>query len=421
MIDLSELKQQAQTIKNATIVGENTATRVGSLFEDIVNEEEIRTSVEDGAVEDLGIYDDEYNAICVFENGHTRTKKWKSKVTPQTDSNTMSDLEIVDEKNNVILRVEKGNIYTKYFSSVIPQVGTPLLYAPVYIDSSPSLMGGVNDVYAAYESLATTYPSFFMSNGVIGMDSSGTYEVRHYTLGFKLARVSTNRNASDPNLWSDETYKRKRLLITSGCHPTEQPSILGCYQAISEILSSNEPWAMFIKSNYILDIVPLINPWGLAQTPATDNNANGENVNRTYYTDVQQENTNIINLIAELKPKGLVGVIDCHNGAYYDNDGYFVSKPSYPEWNFYVTMSQQLSAAADYLFQAVFGGVKNHFHVWDASANSGQLHEYANNNGLLGCTFEVRNKLTLGGALYSKGAQLTKMLLINLINAFGTH
>ena len=261
---------------------------------------------------------------------------------------------------------------------------------------------------------------YFTDNGSIGADASGNFQVKHYTLGFNLPKVSANRDASGTNYWSDTAYKRRRLLITSGCHPTEQPSILGCYQAISEILSSNEPWAMFIKNNFVLDIVPLINPWGLSRSTVVDENANNRNLNRTYLSDIQQENTNIINLIADLMPKGLVGVIDCHNGAAGHNDGYFVSKPSYHRWDYYCVLSQQIASMTNGLFEQAFGTTKNHFHMWDSSVNSGQLHQYANELGLLGCTFEVRNKLVAGGALFTKGAQLTRTILINIINAFGT-
>lgn len=382
-----------------------------------------KNDIESGGTEDFGIYDEDYNALMQLKEGHVMTKHFDSRKSPATDANTATDFEITDPEGNVIMRIENGHIKTKRFDSsrICPLLGSPSVYLPAYSDTAPSLLGGVSEVYAAYEALAAAYPMYFTSNGAIGTDASGTYEVRHYTLGFNQPRISTDRDAGDPNLWSDTAYKRRRLLITSGCHPTEQPSMLGCYQAVSEILESGDPWAMFIKNNLVLDIVPLINPWGLAQSTVKDVNANGKNVNRTYFSDIQQENTNIINLITDLMPKGLVGVIDCHNGAWYDNDGYFVSKSAYKRWDYYCVLSQQISSMANGLFEQAFGTVKNHFHMWDASANSGQLHEYANGLGLLACTFEVRNKLTQGGVLFTKGAQITRTILINIINAFGTN
>ena len=50
-----------------------------------------------------------------------------------------------------------------------------------------------------------------------------------------------------------------------------------------------------------------------------------------------------------------------------------------------------------------------------ATGNNGQLHQYADYKGLLGCTFEVGSKYG------SNGSILSKMLAINIINAFGTY
>lgn len=381
-----------------------------------------KQDTEPGETEDFGIYDESYHAILRLKDGHVMTKRFDSRNTAASDGNTASDFEITDEEGHVVMRIDDGHVKTKCFDSsrVNPLVGSPSVYLPAYSDASPSVLGGMGEVYAAYDALAAAYPMYFSYEGVIGKDATDTYEVRHYTLGFQQPGITDDRKGLNTNQWSDAEHKRRRLLVTSGCHPTEQPSMLGCYQAVSEILSSDEPWALFIKNNLVLDIVPLINPWGLAQSPVTDNNANDMNVNRTYMENIQPENTNIIGLISDLMPKGLAGVIDCHNGAYSDNDGYFVSKPAYKRWNYYCVLSQQLSSLTNGLFEQAFGTTKNHFHMWDASVNSGQLHEYANKIGLLGCTFELRNKLTQGGALFTKGAQITRALLINIINAFGT-
>ena len=142
---------------------------------------------------------------------------------------------------------------------------------------------------------------------------------------------------------------------------------------------------------------------------------------RRYYTNVQQENTNMINLLTSLKAIGLKGVIDCHGTGYTDNDGYLVSKPSYPYWKYYVNLGQKMSSLMNPLFQSVFGTTKNHFHVWDSSEHSGQLHDYVNNElKLLGITFEVRHRLSKDGAIQRKVAQLTRAMAVNFINAFIT-
>lgn len=87
-----------------------------------------------------------------------------------------------------------------------------------------------------------------------------------------------------------------------------------------------------------------------------------------------------------------------------------------------MNLGQHVSALMNGLFNSFFGTVKNHFHVWDSSAYSGQLHDYVNNElGLLGVTFEVRQRLTSSGPIQSKVAQFTKVMAINFINAFTTY
>ena len=161
-------------------------------------------------------------------------------------------------------------------------------------------------------------------------------------------------------------------------------------------------------------------PWGLNHGHV-ETNVNGKNINRTYYTDKQQENINMINLIADLMGKGLKGVIDCHNTGNTHNDGYLVSKPSYPYWYWYTELAQNISAMMNPLFEDVFGTTKNHFHCWDSTAFDGQLHDYVNSLGLLGCTFEIR-KWLYDGTSNPKPivAQLTRAILVNIINAFAT-
>ncbi|MBO5626835.1 MAG: hypothetical protein J5953_13740 [Prevotella sp.] len=381
---------------------------------------------------DLDIEDDMGNVLARFENGHFKTKNFNSeKVKFETDdTENQADLDITDKDGNVLVRFEGGHIKTKYFdssdikTSVFPHpnvMGSPQIYLPAYDNEAKTLFGTTAEVYAAYDDLVTNYPQYFGGKTSIGKDASNTYDIYKYQLGWQNRKVTNDRAGTNTNTYSDAEYKPLRLVLCSGCHPNETPSLYGCWWAVKEILESNEDWALFIKSNLIIDVVPLINPWGL-DNGQVDVNYNGKNINRCYYTDQQAENLAMIGLLQDLKAIGLKGVIDCHNTGYADNDGYIVSKPSYPYWNYYVNLGQHVSALMNGLFNSFFGTVKNHFHVWDSSAYSGQLHDYVNNElGLLGVTFEVRQRLTSSGPIQSKVAQFTKVMAINFINAFTTY
>lgn len=346
------------------------------------------------------------------------------------NTENQADLDIEDDLGNVLVRFANGHVKTKNFdsadikASVFPHVnliGSPSLYIPEYDNEAKTLFSTVAEVYAAYDNLVSSHPQYFGGKTSIGKDASTTYDIYKYQIGWQNPKVTNDRAGNNANTYSDSTYKPLRLVLCSGCHPNETPSIYGCWQAVKDILESMEDWAIFIKSNLIIDVVPLINPWGL-DNGLVDTNSNGKNINRCYYSDQQAENLAMIALLQDLKTKGLKGVIDCHNTGYADNDGYIVSKPSYPYWDYYVNLGQHTSALMNGLFQSFFGTVKNHFHVWDSSAYNGQLHDYVNNElKLLGITFEVRQRLTNGGPIQTKTAQFTKVMAINFINAFTTY
>lgn len=296
-------------------------------------------------------------------------------------------------------------------------VGSPVPYIPTVDTSGLSVFSSVQALYAAWDALAALYPDWLKKENSIGMDASNTYEIRHYTLRWQHPLITNDRAGDGQNLWSDTLYKYRRIIVNMSIHADEKYSTLGGYLAIKAILESmaSQPWAQFIRDNFVLDLVPCSNPWGLDN--GSKNNANGYNLNRTFYENVQAENTALKNLITSLKPKGLVGVIDLHNTGLQDSGGnsYFVSKPSYTFWNYYAVLVQQLQALLWEFTESMFGTTRdNHFHLWDGSENSGQLHQYVNDQGLLGGTVEVSSGRQIAGSF------LTVAQVINLINAFGT-
>ena len=294
-------------------------------------------------------------------------------------------------------------------------VGSPIPFIPTIDTTGLSVFNNLTDLYNAFDALATAHPDWFKKETNLGMDASNTYEIRHYTLRFQHPLITNDRAGDGTNLWDDTKYKYRRIIVNMGIHATEKYSVLGGYLAIKAILESNDPSAKFIKDNFVIDVIPSSNPWGLMNN--SSKNANDYNLNRTFFENVQAENTAIINLIAALKPKGLVGVIDLHNTGLGDSGGnsYFVAKPTYKFWDYYAVLVQQLQALLYDFTETMFGNDRdNHFHLWDGSANSGQLHQYADSQGLLGGTVEVSSGQGVTGSF------LTEAQVVNLINAFGT-
>ena len=294
-------------------------------------------------------------------------------------------------------------------------IGSPHIYITDWADKDKlSVFANVDELNAAYEELAKQYPRWFRRNEDIGEDATGTYQIRHYTLGMLNPSITSDRAGETENLWSDTAYPRRRILLNANIHGwSERFACYGAYLTVKEILSSNDEWALFIKNNLVLEVVPTANPWGYDNK--TSNNAVGKNLNRTYFNDLQQENESLIGLIDKLIPMGLCGVVDYHNTG-DQTPGYLVAKPSYSHWTYYATLAAQLESISHDSFLYLEGEDRpNFFHLWDATGNNGQLHQYADHKGLLGCTFEVSSSYGSNGSL------LSKMLGVNLINAFGTY
>jgi hypothetical protein len=326
-----------------------------------------------------------------LRNGHIKTKNFDSK----------SALNRIDALEN---KRADGYDY----------IGHPSIYIPNSLDTTElSLFPTLQSIYDAYDELCAQYPLWFKREEDIGLDESETYPMRHYTLRMQNPLITNDRAGNNENLWDDSLYKYKRIIVQASIHSDERYSTLGCYLAIKDILESQEDWAVFIKSNFIIDLLPCSNPWGAANGWSSVN-VNGYNLNRTYFNNIQAENQNIIDLIQELKPKGLIAVIDCHNTG--TGDGYFVAKPTYKYWDYYAVLTQKIQASLYDFTNQVFGTTRlNHFHLWDATGNNGQLHQYADSQGLLGCTFEVKMSAGLQGSI------LTNAYIINLIQNFGTY
>lgn len=292
-------------------------------------------------------------------------------------------------------------------------LGSPKSYTCDLSVDGIKIFDTLDELYSAYDALAESYPNYFKREEDIGMDETSTYGVRHYTLRNQHPLITNDRAGNNENQWDDEQFKCRRIILNMGVHCAERPAILGGYLAVKEILESDEEWAMFIKNNFVIDVIPCVSPWS-AMNGWISENVNGFNLNRTYFSNIQQENINMINLIEDLIHKGLVGVIDVHNTG--DGDGYFVAKKNYSHWNYYGVLTQQIASLIKPLMDDIFGTERNnHFHLWDATGNNGQLHEYADSKGLLGCTYEIK------GAAGVNGAIATKVIAINLIQMFGTY
>lgn len=127
---IAQLRQEAQTIRDASAVGENTATRVGGAMDDIVDylDDTTPSNINSASTADLEITDENNHVLLRLENGQIKTKNFDSKdvlslqemmenIPVTVDNNAVDDFSIEDENGFSIVRFMNGHIKTKYFDS----------------------------------------------------------------------------------------------------------------------------------------------------------------------------------------------------------------------------------------------------------------------------------------------------------------
>ena len=292
-------------------------------------------------------------------------------------------------------------------------VGAPQVYTCSMDATGLQVFADTEAIYDAFDALASAHPRMFKSNGSLGKDASGTYDIKYYTLGQTNPKITTDRTGNNANQWDDTKYPRPRIFINGNIHSwTERHCCYGLYLFVKELLESNEPWALFIKNNLVLDIIPQPNPWGYDNK--TNVNKNNKNLNRFYLSDLQAENRIIVSLIESLIPRGLVGIIDLHNTG-DSTPGYTIGRTTHKYWDELCVLASQIESITHNAYKELFGSDRTSFyHMWnyDNAGISGLLNDYADTKGIVCYTSEVATSLA------ERGSLMTKMTLANVINAF---
>ena len=308
--------------------------------------------------------------------------------------------------------VEISSSNSKQITNSIGFIGSPQVYTCDIEVDGLEVFSNVEAIYAAFDELVALYPTMFKNNGSIGKDASGNYDIKYYTLGKTNPKITTDRVGNNTNQWDDTKYLRKRIFINGNIHSwVERHCCTGLYLFVKELLESDEQWALFIKNNLVLDIIPQPNPWGYDNK--TNVNKNNKNLNRYYLTNREPENVCIVDLIESLIPRGLIGIIDLHNTN--DNTpGYTIGKTTQKYYNELCILASQIESITHKYYKDIYGSDRDSFyHMWnyDSAGIAGLLNDYADTKGLICYTSEV------GTTIGEKGCIMTKMILANTINA----
>lgn len=184
-------------------------------------------------------------------------------------------------------------------------IGSPEIY------HHPAIAAGANattteQVYALYDALASQYPQWFARESDIGTSSDGIHEIRHYRLRYNYNAVWSLGDYNN-NRW-EEFYSWRKILINSGTHGDEATAIWGVYFFIKALLEGDgEKWAEYIRSNIQIDIIPVLNPYGLNHN--VRRNANNVDINRQFNRTDCVEAEALKGVARDLQP---FAFIDCH-------------------------------------------------------------------------------------------------------------
>ena len=211
-------------------------------------------------------------------------------------------------------------------------VGAPKLYiSEKTSDAYLSLNGKkTSELYAEWDKFVELYPDYISRGEDLGEVTKGsaTYQLRQYTVGYNRQWLIDHEPAKDEivtqtatNHWQIKDNARK-ILIPIGMHGEEKTACWGAMLAIKELLESNEDWALFIKSNFILKIVPTLNPSGFNDCVrvASDGNVMNretsvETPETLMYYDWVSKNTDAFILMDFHGTQGRYAYLPCWDGS----------------------------------------------------------------------------------------------------------
>lgn len=231
----------------------------------------------------------------------------------------------------------------------------------------------------------------------IGSDSEN-YPIAHYTLRMYDPIVDSGANYSDwdgtgdppSNLWTSNTVYR-RVLLSAGVHGAEKAAVLALYYLTKGILTSSDEWARYLRSNAIIEIIPIICPGNFNANRRE--NINGVNVNRDYFTkssaEAQAMTTYIDSISADLHC-----ALDFHTA--HGKMGFVAVPPTNPKIDLLLTMANQTFAACVDNWESVTTSLNlpaacYPYAYANISANQGTFPDYINGSGIThyACTVET--------------------------------
>ena len=157
-------------------------------------------------------------------------------------------------------------------SAVAPKMSKGVEYGMRELHFTEPLTDGViaetySGIHGMYEDLVTAHGEAFERLSDILENDGSDNEIRLYRLGYKgFGGVFTGydfENAAANGYYADtndggRSHGKKRILLDAGMHGNEKAAVYGLYYFCKTVLENNDPWAVYIKSNYVIDVIPIV-------------------------------------------------------------------------------------------------------------------------------------------------------------------
>ncbi len=215
--------------------------------------------------------------------------------------------------NNNIQKNHESRIEELEFTTQ-PLRGMPVIFPPSApysysgTDITEAIISGsgnlLTQLYSLYDTLENEHPNH-ITKEVLGLDQSGTFEIRAYTIQQHEAPIT-----------------KPVILWISGVHASETYTHTATYAFVKELLENHENNDVlgFIWRNCIFKVIPIANPWGLANG-ASRYNSRGVNLNRNFNADWQYSTDEYNNSgsapESEAETQAIVNFVKANSGAVF--------------------------------------------------------------------------------------------------------
>ena len=239
--------------------------------------------------------------------------------------------------------------------------------------------------------------------------------IRHYTIKNQNAVFNESETSTIPNLWNfDNDYKH--IVINAGFHGNEKSSVWALSLLTEEIVRCNDSWAKYIKSNAIIDIIPIACPWNFDNF--SRKNINGIDCCFDFVGLLSSESKAIKSFIEKISSR-CIAVIDSHNNPSDKCRTCFFEQRSTDK--FFMIQNRlcaQLSAALFDDWKQFFPNTEAPFlHMVSGKLKTSFSWFFAQ-KGMYGLTVETPCNFEGGPRCVSNVCKLTKDIVCNLIISF---